>query len=144
MKMKWSGARPAKKQQPLRDNLKNMSESNRKNSIQKRHQRVRAKISGTAQCPRLAVFRSSQHIYAQLIDDVAQKTIISVSDLKLDSGKAKSKETLTERAKKVGNMVAKLALEKGKESIVFDRGGFAYHGVVKAVAEGAREAGLKF
>lgn len=99
----------------------------------KRHKRVRAKISGTAKAPRLCVFRSLQYIYAQLIDDEKGKTIVSVK------GKANVVE-----AKKAGKMIAKKALEKKIEKVVFDRGGYKYHGKVKALAEGAREAGLKF
>jgi len=105
----------------------------------RRHRRIRAKISGTASKPRLAVFRSHNHVYAQLIDDEAHKTIISCSDMKLTN---KIKSPL-ERAAEVGKLAAGLALKKGIQSAVFDRGGFAYHGQVKAVAEGARSAGLK-
>ena len=98
-----------------------------------RHRRVRAKISGTSKVPRLCVFRSHQYIYAQLIDDEKGKTIA------VATGKANIAQ-----AKKVGKLIAKKALEKKIEKVIFDRGGYQYHGRVKAVAEGAREGGLKF
>ncbi|MDD3793210.1 50S ribosomal protein L18 [Candidatus Gracilibacteria bacterium] len=103
-----------------------------------RKNRVRAKISGTAARPRLSVFRSNAHISVQLIDDTAGKTLASASDLKLEGG------TKTEMAKKVGLEMAKKVLDLKIEDVVFDRGGFAYHGRVKALAEALREGGLKF
>lgn len=103
-----------------------------------RHKRVRAKVSGTASMPRLSVFKSNSHIYAQIIDDQAKKTLCAVSDKTMKSGKK------ADKAKEVGKEIAKLALAKKVEKVVFDRGGFKYHGRVKAVAEGAREGGLKF
>lgn len=107
----------------------------------KRHLRIRNKISGTAACPRLNVFRSSKHIYAQLIDDVNGVTIVSASSMEKDfEGKGGDKDA----AKKVGQLVGKRALEKGVEVVVFDRGGYLYHGRVKELADGARESGLKF
>lgn len=106
----------------------------------RRHRRVRGKISGTAERPRLAVFRSSKHIYAQVIDDVAGVTLASASSM--DKGFEGFGGNI-EAATKVGNAVAKKALEKGITTVVFDRGGFVYHGRVKALAEGAREGGLK-
>ncbi len=106
----------------------------------RRHRRVRGKISGTAERPRLAVFRSSKHIYAQIIDDVAGVTLASASSM--DKGFEGFGGNI-EAATKVGNAVAKKALEKGITNVVFDRGGFVYHGRVKALAEGAREGGLK-
>jgi len=99
----------------------------------KRHKKIRAKISGTAKVPRLSVFKSNQYIYVQLIDDDKGKTIVS----------AKGKLSIKE-AKKAGELIAKKAREKKIEKVVFDRGGYGYHGRVKAVAEGAREGGLKF
>ena len=105
-----------------------------------RHKRIRAKISGTSSCPRLAVFRSSEHIYAQLIDDENGVTLLSSSDLKLNKGN----DTKSDLAKKVGVDVAKKTLEKGIEKVVFDRGGSKYHGRIKLLAESARESGLKF
>jgi large subunit ribosomal protein L18 len=95
---------------------------------------------GTAKVPRLCVFRSAQHIYAQLVDDEKGKTIMSASNQRLKKGK-KSK---VDMAKEVGKLIAQKAREKKIEKVVFDRGGYKYHGRVKAVAEGAREAGLKF
>ena len=103
----------------------------------KRHYRVRNKISGTAECPRLNVFRSSKHIYAQIIDDV--KGVTSSMDKGFE-GNGGNKEG----ARKVGEAVAKAAVEKGITTVVFDRGGYVYHGRVQELAEGAREAGLKF
>ena len=107
----------------------------------KRHKRVRAKISGTAQCPRLCVYRSSNNIYAQIIDDVAGVTIVSASSIEKDFGAYGGNKAA---ARKVGQVVAKRALEHGIEAIKFDRGGYLYHGRVKELAEGAREGGLKF
>ena len=107
----------------------------------KRHNRVRGKISGTAEMPRLCVFRSEANIYAQIIDDVAGKTLTAASTVEKcfegNGGNAAA-------AKVIGEMIAKRALAKGIENVVFDRGGYIYHGRVKALAEGAREGGLKF
>lgn len=107
----------------------------------KRHARVRSKISGTPECPRLDVFRSAKHIYVQIIDDVNGVTLASASSVEKDFGAYGGNK---EAAKKVGELVAKRALEKGIENVVFDRGGYIYHGRVKELAEGAREGGLKF
>ena len=107
----------------------------------KRHSRVRSKISGTAQRPRLCVFRSENNIYAQIIDDVNGNTIVSASSVeKAFEGNGGN----CEAAKKVGAAVAERALAKGIEEVVFDRGGYIYHGRVMALADGAREGGLKF
>ena len=107
----------------------------------KRHNRVRGKISGTAERPRLCVFRSESNIYAQIIDDVAGNTLVSASTVEKGfEGKGGN----VEAAKKIGATVAERALQKGIEEVVFDRGGYIYHGRVKALAEGAREGGLKF
>ena len=107
----------------------------------KRHLRVRSKISGTADRPRLAVYRSNKNIYAQIIDDVQGTTLVSASSLEAGfEGIGSNKEA----AKKVGMMVAARALEKGIDAVVFDRGGYIYHGRVSELAEGAREGGLKF
>ena len=107
----------------------------------KRHARVRGKISGTPERPRLSVFRSEKNIYAQIIDDVAGKTLVAASSVEKDfEGFGGNKEA----AKKVVAMVAERALAAGIETVVFDRGGCVYHGRVKELAEGAREAGLKF
>ncbi len=107
----------------------------------RRHTRVRGKISGTAECPRLDVFRSNSNIYAQLIDDVKGVTLVSASSVEKDFGETKGNK---EEARKVGQLIAKRALEKKIEEVVFDRGGYIYHGRVKELAEGAREGGLKF
>ena len=107
----------------------------------KRHVRVRGKISGTPECPRLNVFRSNANIYAQIIDDVNGVTLASASTLDKDFEGATGN---VEAAKKVGAMVAERAKAKGIEQVVFDRGGYIFHGRVAALAEGAREAGLKF
>lgn len=108
----------------------------------KRHMRIRNKISGTAECPRLCVFRSANNIYAQIIDDVAGKTLCEASTLS-----AELKDIYggnIEGAKKCGELLAKRALEKGIKEVVFDRGGYLYHGRVQSLAEGAREGGLEF
>jgi large subunit ribosomal protein L18 len=105
----------------------------------RRHARVRAKVSGTAERPRLVIFRSLTNTYAQIIDDETGKVLCGTSDLK-----SKSKGTKVERAKEVGAEIAKIAKEKKIESVVFDRNGYKYHGRVKSLAEGAREGGLKF
>ena len=107
----------------------------------KRHKRVRAHISGTAATPRLDVFRSAKNIYAQVIDDVAAKTLVAAATNEKDFGVYGGN---IEAAKKLGAIVAERALKAGIENVVFDRGGYLYHGRVKALAEGAREGGLKF
>jgi len=104
----------------------------------RRHLRIRSKVAGTAERPRLVVYRSLKAIYAQLIDDVTGKVLAATSDLKAKGG------TKTEHAKKIGAEIAKLALEKNITSCVFDRNGYKYHGRVKIVADAAREGGLKF
>lgn len=105
----------------------------------RRHNRVRAKISGTTVRPRLSIFRSAKHIYAQLIIDEEGKTIIAIDDIKI-----KEKKTKIDKALEVGKLIAKEAISKKIGEVVFDRGGYKYHGRVKAVADGAREGGLKF
>lgn len=107
----------------------------------KRHARVRSKISGTPERPRLSVFRSENNIYAQIIDDVAGVTLASASTV--EKGFEGNGGNI-EAAKKIGAAIAERALQKGLENVVFDRGGYIYHGRVKALAEGAREGGLKF
>ncbi len=116
-----------------------------KNAIrQRKHARVRKKISGTSERPRLCVFRSLSHIYAQIIDDVTGNTLVSASSLDAEiKGQVKSTENC-EAAKLVGELIAKRALDKNVEDVVFDRSGYLYHGRIAALAEGAREAGLKF
>lgn len=116
-----------------------MTRSSEKEKHIRRHRRVRAKIVGTSERPRLSVSRSEAHIQAQLIDDEKGATIIGMSDLSL-----KVKGTKSERARAVGAAIAKEAVGKGIEKVVFDRGGFRYQGRVAQLAEGAREAGLKF
>ena len=108
----------------------------------KRHARVRSKLSGTAARPRLNVFRSSKHIYAQLIDDVNGVTLASASTLDKEIGLESTGNV--DAAVKVGELVAKRAVEKGVKAVVFDRGGYLYHGRVKALADAARENGLEF
>ena len=108
----------------------------------KRHKRVRAKISGTPERPRLNVFRSAKHIYAQIIDDVAGNTLVAASTL--DVSLKGNYGGNIEAATAVGKLIGEKALEKGIKKVVFDRGGMIYHGRVKALAEGAREAGLDF
>lgn len=116
-----------------------------KNSVrQRRHARVRKHVSGTAEAPRLNVYRSLNHIYVQVIDDVKGMTLASASTLEKSVREQVAGKTKTEAAKLVGQTVAERAKEKGIETVVFDRGGYLYTGRVKAVADGAREAGLKF
>ena len=107
----------------------------------RRHYRLRFKIKGTPERPRLCVFRSEKHIYAQVIDDVAGKTLAAAASNEKDFEGVGSNQ---EAAKKVGKMVAERAIKAGVETVVFDRGGYVYHGRVQALAEGAREGGLKF
>jgi large subunit ribosomal protein L18 len=115
------------------------------NPRKRRHVRVRAKVNGTPQRPRLNVFRSSAHIYAQVIDDTAGHTLVAASDLETAlRERAGEGATKVARAKLVGQLVGERAKEAGITAVVFDRGGFLYHGRVRAVAEGAREAGLEF
>ena len=115
---------------------------NKNASRQKRHTRVRQKINGTPSRPRLNVYRSGNHIYAQVIDDTVGHTLVSASTLDKSAGLTSTHNK--EAAKFVGETVAKRALEKGIEEVVFDRGGFIYHGRIKELAESARAAGLKF
>lgn len=115
--------------------------TDRKMERQRRHLRVRRKISGTAERPRLCVYRSNSNIYAQIIDDVAGKTLVQASTLDKE---VKTKYSNKAAAKEVGTLIAKRATEKKITEIVFDRSGYIYHGVVKELAEAAREGGLKF
>lgn len=110
----------------------------------KRHLRVRKKIQGTTERPRLNVFRSAKHIYAQLIDDVKGVTIVSASTLDKELSKDITNGGSVEAARKVGQLVAERAKEKGYAVVVFDRGGYLYHGRIQALADAAREAGLEF
>ena len=118
-----------------------ISKTNRKAERIRRHARVRNKISGTAECPRLCVFRSNTGVYAQIIDDVKGVTLVSASTLDKD---VKTKHANKEAAREVGTLIAKRASEKKISNVVFDRGGYIYHGVVKELAEAAREGDLKF
>ena len=113
-----------------------------KNKLRKkRHQRIRRKISGTAECPRLNVFRSNKNIYAQLIDDVEGVTLASASTL---DSEISTEDSKIEQAATVGKLIAERAKENNFTEVVFDRGGYQYHGRVKALAESARENGLEF
>lgn len=112
--------------------------------LARRHRRVRGKVSGTAERPRLCVSRSNKNIYAQVIDDISHTTICGASTLGEDFKKTGAKAATVEGAAKLGEIIGKLALDKGVTTVVFDRGGNLYHGRVKAVADGAREAGLVF
>ena len=118
-----------------------MSTLNRKQVRQRIHRRIRKKVSGTAACPRLAVTYTNQHIYAQVIDDVAGNTLCSASSLDKGVEKAASNQST---AQKVGELVAARAKDANIEKVVFDRGGHLYHGKIKALADSAREAGLQF
>ena len=118
-----------------------VSQINRKAERDRRHARVRRKLSGTTECPRLAVSKSNKNLVAQIIDDTKAETLVYVSTLNSD---IKTKKANKEAAKEVGAAIAKKALEKNIKTVVFDRGGFIYHGVVKELAEAAREAGLDF
>ena len=118
-----------------------VSKTNRKLERERRHKRVRTKISGTSECPRLCVFRSNANVYAQIIDDTKGVTLVQASQLDKEP---KTKHSNKEAAKEVGTLVAKRALEKNIKTVVYDRGGYIYHGVVKELAEAAREAGLEF
>lgn len=111
---------------------------------QHRHQRVRVKISGTAERPRLNVYRSLNHIYAQVIDDVAGSTLVSASTVEKDVRGQSVSMSKKEEARLVGKLIAERAREKGVKAVVFDRGGYVYMGRVASLAEGAREAGLEF
>ena len=121
-----------------------IKQANRKEATQKRHSRLRTKLSGTTESPRLAVYRSTKHIYAQIIDDVKGVTIVSASSLDKDLKKDLAHGGNIESAKAVGEAIAKKALKAGVKDVVFDRGGFLYHGRVAALADAAREAGLNF
>ncbi len=114
-----------------------------KNLRIRKHTKIRKKIMGTEDCPRLSVFRSSQHIYAQIIDDSQSKTLVSVSDLK-ETGTGGASGTKKEKALKVGKNLAEKALKHKIKRVVFDRGGFLYQGRVAELAKGAREGGLNF
>ena len=118
---------------------------NKKDSRKKRHRSLRKRINGTSERPRLAVFRSTRHIYAQVINDLDNRTVAAASDQKLEGAPdEQSKIDKKARAKLLGAVIAKKCLEKGIDKVVFDRAGYKYHGRISALADGAREAGLKF
>ena len=121
-----------------------VSKKSRSEVRRKKHMKLRNRFSGTAERPRLAVFRSNNHMYAQIIDDTVGKTLVSASTLDKDVKAELEKTNNVEAATVVGTVVAKKALEKGITTVVFDRGGFIYSGKVKALADAAREAGLEF
>lgn len=121
-----------------------ISKKNKNSERLIRHKRVRTKISGTAARPRLAVYRSTNHIYAQVIDDVAQKTLCAASTVEKELAAKVKGLNKTDAAKVIGAAIAKKALANNISEVVFDRGGYVYTGRVQALAEGAREAGLKF
>lgn len=110
----------------------------------KKHRRIRNRLSGTAQRPRLVVFRSNNHMYAQIIDDTVGNTLAAVSTLHKEVREGLEKTNNVDAAARVGTAIAKKALEQGINTVVFDRGGYIYHGKVKALADAAREAGLQF
>jgi large subunit ribosomal protein L18 len=116
----------------------------RKESIRRRHRRVRRKVFGTPERPRLAIFRSNQHIYAQVIDDSRHHTLVAASTLEADVKSDLASGSTCEASAKVGQIIAQRLLAQGIEQVVFDRGGNLYHGRVKALAEAAREGGLNF
>ena len=118
-----------------------ITKTNRKLERERRHKRVRTKISGTSKCPRLCVYRSNSNIYTQIIDDVKGITLVAASTLDKE---VKTKKSNKEAAKEVGTLIAKRAIEKNIKTVVYDRGGYIYHGIVKELAEAAREAGLEF
>lgn len=121
-----------------------VSKKSRAEVRENKHRRLRNRFSGTAERPRLAVFRSNNHMYAQIIDDTVGRTLVSASTLDKDVKAECEKTNNIEAAAVVGKVVAKKALEKGITTVVYDRGGFIYAGKVKALAEAAREAGLEF
>jgi large subunit ribosomal protein L18 len=122
-----------------------MSSTNPRSAARiKRKARIRKKITGTAERPRLSVFRSARHMYAQIIDDTAGRTIVSASSIEKGFKEKPAFESKAAAANHVGQMVAQRAREKGINQVVFDRNGFLYHGRIKALSDGAREAGLKF
>lgn len=121
-----------------------VSKESRKEVRVKKHMRIRNRFSGTAERPRLAVFRSNNHMYAQIIDDTVGNTLVAASTLDKDVKAACEKTNNVDAAAQVGTAIAKKALEKGIKTVVFDRGGFLYAGKVKALADAAREAGLEF
>ena len=121
-----------------------VSSTNRSEVRRNKHRRIRSRLSGTPEKPRLAVFRSNNHMYAQIIDDVAGNTIVSASTTQADVKEGLEKTNNVEAASKLGTVIARKALDNGIKAVVFDRGGYIYQGKVKALADAAREAGLEF
>ena len=121
-----------------------VSKESRQKVREKKHLKIRNRFSGTAERPRLAVYRSNNHMYAQVIDDEAGNTLVAASTVEKDVKAQLEKTNDVEAAKVLGGIIAKRALDKGIETVVFDRGGYIYHGKVAALAEAAREAGLQF
>ena len=121
-----------------------VSKKSRSEVRRKKHMKLRNRFSGTAERPRLAVFRSNNHMYAQIIDDVAGNTLVAASTLEADVASKVEHTSTVEAAKAVGEAIAKKAMDKGITEVVFDRGGYIYHGKIQALAEAAREAGLQF
>ena len=121
-----------------------VSKKSRAEMREKKHMRIRNRFSGTAERPRLAVFRSNNHMYAQIIDDTAQNTLVAASTVEKEVKDQLEKTNNVEAAAYLGTVIAKRALEKGIDTVVFDRGGFIYQGKIAALADAAREAGLKF
>ena len=121
-----------------------VNKESRQKIREKKHYRLRNHISGTAERPRLAVFRSNNHMYAQIIDDTVGKTLVSASTLQKDVKAELEKTNNVDAAAYLGTVIAKKAIEKGINTVVFDRGGFIYQGKIKALADAAREAGLEF
>ena len=121
-----------------------VSKESRQEIRVKKHRRMRNRLNGTAERPRLAVFRSNNHMYAQIIDDVAQHTLVAASTLEKEVNAELEKTNNVDAAAYLGTVIAKRAIEKGINTVVFDRGGFIYQGKIAALAEAAREAGLEF
>ena len=121
-----------------------VSKKSRSEVRENKHRKLRNRFSGTAERPRLAVFRSNNHMYAQIIDDTVGNTLVSASTLQKDVKAELEKTNNVEAAAYLGTVIAKKALEKGITTVVFDRGGFIYHGKIKELADAAREAGLNF
>ena len=121
-----------------------VSKESRTKIREKKHRRQRNRLAGTTECPRLAVFRSNNHMYAQIIDDTVGNTLVSACTLQKDVKAELEKTNNVDAAAYLGTVIAKKALEKGITTVVFDRGGFIYQGKVKALADAAREAGLEF
>ena len=121
-----------------------VSKKSRSEMREKKHMRIRNRFSGTAERPRLAVFRSNNHMYAQIIDDTVGNTLVSASTLEKEIKAELNKTNDVEAAAYLGKVIAKRAMDKGISEVVFDRGGFLYHGKIEALAEAAREAGLVF